>query len=201
MNNSTVNQALLDLEEGLKEVDSAKNQVLAVTEQSELLVKAFNNILSTLNSLEKEFDEHGNGFSRQVNEASRGLNSQVQKSLEDMVIVQSDNEQQLKSRLNHLISEIDGHTKKILSFNTEIEKAKEKVQLLDFNQMAASLSSQIKGLERNLSNNHLENTERLTKQLKQTFSQIEASQSTTKTAILVAMAIGFAGLAALIYFT
>lgn len=50
MNNPAVNQALIELEENLSNIESARNQINKVAEKSEQLIKAFNKVLETINS-------------------------------------------------------------------------------------------------------------------------------------------------------
>ena len=50
MNNPAINQALIELEENLSNIESARKQINKIAEKSELLIKAFNKVLDTINS-------------------------------------------------------------------------------------------------------------------------------------------------------
>jgi exonuclease VII small subunit len=53
MNNPAVNQALIELEESLSKIESARTQVNNVAEKSELLIKAFNKVYVAITAVDK----------------------------------------------------------------------------------------------------------------------------------------------------
>lgn len=191
MNDSVVSQALIDLEKSLKEIDSAKKQVVSVTDQSQEIIKAFKEVLKTLTSVQKDFEKQGGIFSDRAEVFRNDLSEKLQQSLEDMVVVQTDNEKQLEARFDELIKEVELHTKSLSSFNAEVEKAQQKLGSLAFDHMFERVVERLNKLEGRLEESQNQNHHELHNKFVEELLASEARQLTSQNKLFIALIVGF----------
>ena len=90
MNNSLVNQTLIEIEQNLNELESARSQVNSVSESSQKMVKTINSLISQFDHAQKEFIEDNKGVSNQVNTAMELFKNTLETSAKESIKVSSD---------------------------------------------------------------------------------------------------------------
>ena len=75
MNNSAVQQSLIELEENLKKLESARVQVASVSKNSELLIVSVTKLVSNIELLQNEFTNQKDSFSDSVNTSLSDFNA------------------------------------------------------------------------------------------------------------------------------
>lgn len=143
MNNNTVNKALLDLEKGLKEVDSARTQVADVTKQSQELIKAFKDILTTIKSVSKELNERESLLSDEVKNAASELDEHVNSTVALISKANESNKEKLDKSINGSIDALKSLRNEVNNLKSEVRSLSEKTRLVDFNKMLDDVKENI----------------------------------------------------------
>ena len=111
MNNPAVQQALIELQESLSNIESARKQVNNVAEKSEQLIKSFNNVYDAITSVDKNLVIDEKAIKNQLNESFKFFNAGLSE------IVKESN--QSVSGLQASLSSYENKISKLL--NTSIE--------------------------------------------------------------------------------
>lgn len=90
MNNSLVNQTLIEIEQNLKDLESARSQVNSVSESSQKMVRTINSLITQFDHAQKEFIEDNKGVSNQVNTAMEFFKNTLETSAKKSIKVSSD---------------------------------------------------------------------------------------------------------------
>lgn len=77
MKNTLINQSLIELEENLKNLESARTQVDKVSKKSERVISTFTKVLASVKALIQEFELEKSGFSNTINENLENFNRQL----------------------------------------------------------------------------------------------------------------------------
>lgn len=77
MNNNSIHQSLVELEENLKNLESARTQVERVSEKSEQVISALAEVLGQIEALHQEFELEKSGFSAKINESLDGFDQRL----------------------------------------------------------------------------------------------------------------------------
>ncbi len=117
MKNTSINQSLIELEENLNNLESARSQVEKVSEKSEKMVKAFNSILNQIELLQNLFSEEKNNFSKSVVKNLESFNSKLTNKSDDFIIKSEE--------LNKYFSNsVDDSIKKLNAFQKSVDDEK-----------------------------------------------------------------------------
>lgn len=83
MNNPAVQQALIELEESLSKIESARTQVNNVAEKSELLIRSFTKALDAINSINKNISFDKELVNSQINDSLKVFQSGLSKIVKE----------------------------------------------------------------------------------------------------------------------
>jgi hypothetical protein len=77
MKNSTTHQALIELEESLKNLESARSQVENVSAKGEQVIREFAKVATQVEALHQEFELEKNGFGSTINKSLKNFDQQL----------------------------------------------------------------------------------------------------------------------------
>lgn len=103
MNNPAINQALIELEENLSNIESARNQVNKVAEKSEQLIVAFSKVYDAMTSIDNNFVIDERAIKNQLEESFKFFKS----GLSDIVKESDKSVKNLEFSLNSYENRID----------------------------------------------------------------------------------------------
>ena len=201
MNNSAYNETLVQLEQNLKDLASARDQVLSVTSQGEAIVTAFAKVLKSLDDFlatasfdQTSFEESIRQRFNEANESFKKFNAGLESQLNELGKSRENTNNAVKEAM---LEEAKKVTEAVLSFNASIEQKKESFG--DFltnmqesisknekkvSKQFSSLEKEVKGTTEQLSNldltTQLEATEA---SLKETLGQLQIMTLTEITAL------------------
>lgn len=125
MNNEAVNQSLINIEENLRKLETARNQVNSVSEKSEVLVKEVSGLVRQIQSLQSEFGSEKQRFNsiieNTISEFEESLRIQSKKILEKSDTITS----------KHL-ENTDENIRKLKDFEAKIVIAEKNISKIDF---------------------------------------------------------------------
>jgi len=131
MNNPAVQQALIELEESLSKIESARTQVNNVAEKSEQLIRSFTKTLDAINSINKNISFDKELVNSQISDSLKvfqsGLSKIVKESeskVKDLEGVLRANESRLEQSLNKTI---DATGKKLDQTLSEVKSSSDSV--------------------------------------------------------------------------
>jgi len=117
----TLNQSLIDLEQSLIDINSARTQVSNVADKSEALISIFTDVLQNLKEIDERLALDSGGFKERLDESFGNLNNELQKVTSDV-----------SSKSNELNSELDDvfglFSKKIDTLKIDIESLSKELQ-------------------------------------------------------------------------
>lgn len=143
MNDITIHQSLLELEENLKSLDSARKQVVNVTTSSEKVIEAFTRILKQLDILNEGFDANNKGVLDAFEQVVEKLNIQLKEESKNRLL----HDEALHRKLN------DSVVKTILkleSCNMELDVMVEKLNEYSIDQSLKKIDNQQHEILKNL---------------------------------------------------
>lgn len=131
MNNPALRQSLAEIEKSLSKIDSARNQVISVSEQSKLLIqeikKAAEGISNFNSTIENEFDVLVNGVDDKI--------SKLDSSLDGFADLSSKNINQVESKFNDLAKAIESNiveaNNSFSGFSKEVSDAQKRIEDFD----------------------------------------------------------------------
>ena len=120
MLDETLNQSLIELEESLRAIQSAREQVTNVAEKSERLTRTYTDLLRTLKNVEEVLSVESGGFREGLDNSATKLNRELQqittevstksegikKELEEVLLIFSERVSALKLEMVNLSEEI-----------------------------------------------------------------------------------------------
>src|SRR5690606_13231506 len=77
MNNSTTNQVLIELEENLKSLESARTQVNSVSQKSEHVINSFKKIAIQVEALHQQFEFEKKGLTSAINKSLKNFDKHL----------------------------------------------------------------------------------------------------------------------------
>lgn len=113
MNNSAVHQSLIELEESLKSLESARSQVENVSEKSEQIILSFTKVLKAIEALKLDFEDEKSIFSEAISTNINSFQSTIDK--ESAMFVKS-----LKELDLHIAENVENSLKEINAFQSKI---------------------------------------------------------------------------------
>jgi hypothetical protein len=160
MSNPVIQQTLIDLQESLLKIESARTQVNNVTEKSEQIISSFNKILISIESIsdgvgidkesiKRNLNESFNNFQNELDIISQKSDKSIKKVNEDFNLQKT----QFKENLENNITSINEEFNK-LSTNIELitnDVKKELVKLSsEFNDGLSDINSKLEKFKINL---------------------------------------------------
>ncbi|HAW73262.1 MAG TPA: hypothetical protein DCX00_05520 [Flavobacteriales bacterium] len=129
MNNSSYNETLIQLEQNLKDLASARNQVLSVANQGEAIVTAFAKVLKSLDDFlatasfdQTSFEDSIQQRFNEANESFKKFNAGLESQLNEL----GKGRENANNAVNEaMLEEAKKVTEAVLSFNASIEQKKE----------------------------------------------------------------------------
>ncbi len=129
MNNNPYNETLIQLEQDLKELASARDQVLSVTNKGEAVVLAFTKVLKSLDDFlatasfdQTSFEENIQQRFNEANESFTNFNAGLESQLKELGNGQKNANNAVKEVI---LEEAKKVSETVSSFNESIEKKKE----------------------------------------------------------------------------
>lgn len=111
MSDKTIHQSLLELEENLRSLESARKQVVNVTTSSEKVIEAFARILAQLEKLNEGFDTNNkevlDSFDQVVEDLNASLKEESKKRLSDSITIQK----KLSASVDHTVLKMESCSK------------------------------------------------------------------------------------------
>ena len=128
MNNSTYNETLVHLEQNLKDIASARDQVLSVVDQGEAIVSAFATVLKSLDAFmatasfdQSSFEESVQQRFNEANESFKKFNAGLETQLKKLGEGQENANNAVKEAI---LQEAKKVTEGVVSFNASLEENK-----------------------------------------------------------------------------
>lgn len=129
MNNNPYNETLIQLEQDLKELASARDQVLSVTNKGEAVVLAFTKVLKSLDDFlatasfdQTSFEENIQERFNEANESFKNFNAGLESQLKELGKGQKNANNAVQEVI---LEEAKKVSEAVFSFNESIEKKKE----------------------------------------------------------------------------
>lgn len=130
MNNPTIEQALFELEESLKQIKSANENVNNVSQKSEHLITHMNKVIATLNAISANVNIDKEVINNQLTENNKTLQMGISKLLNDANGKYSEIQNQLLNNQLEFSRELVKITKNIQDqLNKELENYKAAIRL------------------------------------------------------------------------
>ena len=176
MNNSAVQQSLIELEENLKKLESARVQVASVSKNSELLIVSVTKLVSNIELLQNEFTNQKDSFSDSVNTSLSDFNALLVKGTKTVLNKSDEISKKQEKAIDITIeklNEFQSNIKELYSneekfFHESIHKS-----LGDFNEVLESGTNQVLTKYGDLS-------KKQESAINATISQLNAFQATIK---------------------
>jgi hypothetical protein len=141
MNNPAIEQAFMELEEGLKEIKSANENVNSVSQKSEQLIITMTKVIASLNAISSNVSLDKEVIQDKLTENNKALKTGITKILKDA----NDSYSEIQSKISENQNTFSNDLKSILKdiktkFHGEVENYKTAVQVsLD------SISKEVEG--------------------------------------------------------
>ncbi|MAM29321.1 MAG: hypothetical protein CMC13_09885 [Flavobacteriaceae bacterium] len=164
MNNNTVNQSLIEIEENLKNLETARNQVDGVSKKSETLILEVTKLINKIQVLENEFSLEKSGLSNNItNEISKFKKSLKKES--DVFIEKSKevSEKHSNSTLNNI--------ERLAVFQEKLGIVEKNISELDFEKGFVEIRERLQNI--------LDQQESLSLDINKSFKGLEASTENT----------------------
>jgi hypothetical protein len=143
MNNSAVYQSLIDIEENLQKLESARTQVSRVSEYSMQLATTVAELVQNIQTLQDEFGDERNNWSDSLNKSLSGFNKTLDKNLREVLGKSVEFGQKQQKSVNETVIKLDGLQDKIKA----VEKT---VQDLDFTREIHLIYNKMDGITSDL---------------------------------------------------
>lgn len=125
MNNEAVSQSLINIEENLKNLDSARNQVDNVVGKSQELAIEVSNLIREIQVLKNEFDSESNTFKSDILKIIKGFETDLKVQTETLL-------ERSSTITIEYSKNTDKNIKNLIDFQDNIETAEKKLSQLDF---------------------------------------------------------------------
>lgn len=160
MNNPAIEQALIELEESLKQIKSANENVNSVSQKSEQLIFNMNKVIEALNAISSNINIDKKAINDQLSENSKTLKDGITEVLKDANDKYSQIESQLDKNKQKFEIVLDGiakstESKLTIALNEYVESFKLSVTLINneikyFNEKVSSAKDNIGRFESSL---------------------------------------------------
>jgi DNA anti-recombination protein RmuC len=141
MNNPSIEQAFIELEEGLKEIKSANENVNSVSQKSEQLIVTMTKVIASLNAISSNVSLDKEVIQDQLTENNKALKTGITKILKDANESYSEIQSKISENQNIFANDLKSILKDIKTkLQDEVENYKSAVQIsLD------SISKEVEG--------------------------------------------------------
>lgn len=143
MNNSLVQQSLIDIEQNLKNLKSARDQVNSVSLSSQQLVEAISSILKVLEGLDKNLIKERVEFTKKIEKEIKNFQFKLETGAENAI------NQSSKFHDKHGV-EIDKTIHKLSSLQKEVALLQKEISTLDLDLKFTSVNDSIKSFDKEL---------------------------------------------------
>jgi outer membrane murein-binding lipoprotein Lpp len=180
MNNSAVHQSLIDLQGNLTKLESARNQVNRVSENSEKLISTVAELVRNIEALQDEFISEKSSLADRVNNSLLVFNKTLDKNLNEVLSKSTDlTQKQQKS--------VDETKRKLDDFQNKIKSVEKTIQELDFQEEIKTLNARLDRIISDLNKTR----DGLAIQIEKSFKEIlEHHKSNQKQQLLATIGIG-----------
>jgi DNA repair exonuclease SbcCD ATPase subunit len=188
MDNKALNQSLIELEENLKSLQSARTQVNSLSDKSEKLLRIFSSSITQLNKIQNDFLTEKGVFLSRVGTNVKDLNETISNNKQQLI----DSFEKLK---NELTETVESTKEELLSFKENLIETEQALKNFDFeksnNQIIANIQTTQKKIDlaiKTIQDNHQviisrENSanEKIKKDFAATKEQLDKLQEQNKT--------------------
>lgn len=140
MNNPIINQSLIELEQNLKNLSSAKSQVDLIANKSNDLVAIMTKLVSNIEAIKTNYDSKGNY-----------LESSLKQSVENFALYLETFKKDIDTKTNAAISNQVGATdqavKNLKELTSQIDESKKEIDSLEFGAIMDKVSDNLKNLQ------------------------------------------------------
>lgn len=145
MKNSALQQSLVELEESLKSLESARTQVEKVSNKGEQITIAFTKILTQIESLQSEFSREKGYFKEIVGDSIGEFNSSLKTSNKEILNSNENYSQNLKKSITETVSRLH-------AFQRTIDEKSEEISKINFDKKIKELKSDLEMLNGRFTN-------------------------------------------------
>ena len=191
MNNLIVQKTLIELEENLKNLESARKNVENVSAKGEQIITAFNKVLKQIEILQNEFNNEKNGFNSLISTGIKNFNSSLDSKSIDFV-------KKIKDFETNISASINGTIQKLNLFETNIKQVTHNIQNLDFEKNFGDLKTLISGISKEI--NEIKKISETNKQaILEQLALLNQNQTKSSRLTLILMIVGFIAVIAAIF--
>lgn len=194
MSDNSIHTALLELESELREIESAREQVLAVSSSGQDLINAFASVLRSLSSLESQFNEREANFADELDKSIEKFRQTAQYAMNDLVDFQKENRNKLTKEMDGIFLRFDEFNSRVDGLSITINSTSERVRALDFNQMLSEVLARMTDFQNELAKKNERKLKDMEDSIKGQIEHFNRKQTKTMNFILIIMVIGFIGL-------
>ncbi|TQD38985.1 hypothetical protein [Haloflavibacter putidus] len=165
MNNPEIQSSLIDIENNLKNLQSAREQVLSIIDSSEQLIKSVQKSTSSIEMLTDKVDVKNSNISTEIDRLSYNLKSEFETILNRLETDSNKVSNEFEIKANETL-------KGLKSLNEHISNTEEKLAAFDFFKSFGILSSEISELKHEIVNSFSEQEKLISKLENKIFSEL-----------------------------
>jgi hypothetical protein len=187
MNNTAIKQTLIELEESLSNIESARNQVNNVTEKSEKIIRSFNDVLKSLESINNILGIDKGEFKNNIDKSFKHLDTDLKKIAEYASSSSNEISKSTETMKSEFIAKLNETTINLKKFEKTLNDTETRISQIDFNSTLESIIKLLDDIKSSLTNNHSE----IKNHIESTLTEIEKRLNKKYTQNLILMGIGF----------
>lgn len=154
MNNPAIKQTLIELEESLSKIESARNQVNNVSEKSEKLIRSFNEVLKSIESLSDGLGIEKGEFKSNLDKSFKHLDNELKKVVEITWSSSNDVNRRIESIKEEFLVKLNETSTYIKEFEKNLSEAETRINKIDFNSKLESISKLLEDIKSSLASTH-----------------------------------------------
>jgi len=140
MNNPIINQSLIELEQNLKNLSSAKSQVDLIANKSNDLVAIMAKLVSNIETIKTNYDSKGNYL-------ESSLKQSVENFAQYLDTFKKDIDTKTKAAINNQVGATDQAVKNLKELTSQIDESKKEIDSLEFGAIMDKVSDDLKNLQ------------------------------------------------------
>lgn len=140
MNNPIINQSLIELEQNLKNLSSAKSQVDLIANKSNDLVAIMTKLVSNIETIKTNYDSKGNYL-------ESSLKQSVESFAQYLDTFKKDIDAKTKAAISNQVGATDQAVKNLKELTSQIDESKKEIDSLEFGVIMAKVSDDLKNLQ------------------------------------------------------
>lgn len=195
MNNPAIKQTLIELEESLSKIESARNQVNNVSEKSEKLIRSFNDVLKSIESLSNGLGIDKSEFKNNLDKSFKNLDSELKKIVEITSSSTNDINKKNETIKDAFIVKLNETSNCIKEFEKNLSEAELRINEIDFNSRLESIKFLLEEIKISITNNHSD----IKSNVKSELLELENRLNKKQIQSLIITAIGFVILMILVF--